>query len=155
MWLIPLTSLLTILLVAKGLLPLIELVVTVPTRSANDLRPIESLSIYAETKPLVNELDSLLIRLNATLKRERNFLANAVQELRTPLAVIQVQADVLSNSESLAEKTEASNELSLGIERTAVLINKLLMMAKVDPDNSAGQFKPIELSGLRLLLRSL
>jgi signal transduction histidine kinase len=88
----------------------------------------------------------LLDRLKATLQRERNFLADAAHELRTPLAVIQVQADVLASTDNPAEKLESSNELRLGIERTAALLKRLLMIARVDPDSFIPRYQEVELS---------
>jgi signal transduction histidine kinase len=146
LWFLPLSAIATYLAAINGLQPLTLLANLISKRSANDLSPIDDRSPYAETRPIIEEINSLLDRLKATLQRERCFLADAAHELRTPLAVIQVQADVLANSENPSEKAEASNELSTGIERTAALLKRLLMIARVDPDSFTPRYQQVELS---------
>jgi signal transduction histidine kinase len=146
LWFIPLSALATYLAALKGLQPLRLLARIISKRTAHDLSPVEQSSPYAETRPIIEEINSLLDRLQATLQRERSFLADAAHELRTPLAVIQVQADVLANTEKPSEKLEASNELRLGIERTAALLRRLLMIARVDPDSFSPRYQEVELS---------
>jgi signal transduction histidine kinase len=146
LWFLPLSTLATFFVVAKGLRPLKQLANLIANRTEHDLSPIVHFNAYTETRPVVDEINSLLRRLAATLKRERSFLADAAHELRTPLAVIQVQAEVLTNTEKLDEKVEAASELQAGIERTAALLQKLLMIAKVDPDSFRPRFQEIELS---------
>jgi signal transduction histidine kinase len=147
LWFLPLSAVATYLAAINGLQPLTLLANLISKRSAHDLSPIDNNSPYAETRPIIEEINSLLDRLKATLQRERSFLADAAHELRTPLAVIQVQADVLSSTENPLEKTEASKELGLGIERTAALLKRLLMIARVDPDSFVPRYQAVELSG--------
>jgi signal transduction histidine kinase len=146
LWFLPLSALATYLAALKGLQPLRLLARLISKRTAHDLSPIEQRSPYSETRPIIEEINSLLDRLKATLQRERSFLADAAHELRTPLAVIQVQADVLTNTEKPSEKLEASNELRQGIERTAALLRRLLMIARVDPDSFTPRYQEVELS---------
>jgi signal transduction histidine kinase len=146
LWFLPLSALATYLAALKGLQPLTVLARLISKRTAHDLSPIDQRSPYLETRPIVEEINSLLNRLKATLQRERSFLADAAHELRTPLAVIQVQADVLTNTEKPSEKLEASNELRQGIERTAALLRRLLMIARVDPDSFTPRYLEVELS---------
>jgi signal transduction histidine kinase len=87
----------------------------------------------------------LLLKLNTTLTRERNFLADAAHELRTPLAVIQAQVHVLRHASSEVEKSTASDELNTGIERAASLIQKLLLTAKVSGESFAPKLETIDL----------
>jgi two-component system, OmpR family, sensor histidine kinase QseC len=122
----------------RGLMPLRELADMIARRSPSDMQPLTGVRLYAETQPVVQEINFLLQSLDTTLERERHFLADAAHELRTPLAVIQAQAHVLKHANTEAEKTAASDEVSLGIERAASLIQKLLITAKV----SAPQFQP-------------
>lgn len=147
MWFLPLSTLVTFLVAKRGLQPLKQMAKEIANRTEHDLSPIIHFYAYTETRPVVDEINSLLRRLKATLNRERSFLADAAHELRTPLAVIQVQADVLANSEKREEKVEAATELDAGIERTAALLKKLLMIAKVDPDSFTPRFQEVELSG--------
>ncbi len=131
----------------RGLTPLHELADMVSRRSPVDLKPLEQTVTYAETEPLINEINSLLLKLNTTLTRERNFLADAAHELRTPLALIQAQAHVLRHATTEAEKNMASTELNQGIDRAASLIQKLLLTARVSVEDFVPHFELIDLTG--------
>jgi signal transduction histidine kinase len=146
LWFLPLSALATYFAAIKGLQPLTQLADLIAKRTAHDLSPIDEPSPYLETRPLIEAINSLLDRLKATLKRERSFLADAAHELRTPLAVIQVQADVLTSTDNPSEKADSSNELRLGIERTAALLKRLLMIARVDPDSFVPRYQSVEIS---------
>ena len=146
LWFLPLATLVTYLIVRRGLKPVSELAHTIAQRSPNDMQPLASTMEYIEIKPVVNEINTLLQKLDNTLRRERHFLADAAHELRTPLAVVQAQAHILEHATSALEKSNAVNELNLGIERAASLIQKLLLTAKVSVDTYTPQFEKINLT---------
>lgn len=143
---LPIAGLMTWFASSRGLSPLRELADLVSRRSPIDLKPLEHVAAYAETEPLVNEINSLLLKLNTTLSRERNFLADAAHELRTPLAVIQAQAHVLRHAATEAEKNTATTELNMGIDRAASLIQKLLLTARVSVEDFIPRFELIDLT---------
>jgi signal transduction histidine kinase len=143
---LPIAGLMTWFASSRGLSPLRELAELVSRRSPIDLKPLEHVAAYAETEPLVNEINSLLLKLNTTMSRERNFLADAAHELRTPLAVIQAQAHVLRHATSEEEKNMATAELNIGIGRAASLIQKLLLTARVSVEDFVPRFELIDLT---------
>lgn len=134
-WFLPLAGLVTYFCTARGLQPLRSLAQMISLRNPSDLTAITPPKRYAETQPIVSALNSLLLKLEITLERERHFLADAAHELRTPLAVIQAQAFVLEQAQNKATKTAAINELNSGIERAASLIQKLLLNAKLSTES--------------------
>ncbi len=146
LWFLPLATLVTYLIVRRGLKPVSELAHTIAQRSPHDMQPLASTMDYIEIKPVVNEINTLLQKLGDTLRRERHFLADAAHELRTPLAVVQAQAHILEHATSALEKSNAVDELNLGIERAASLIQKLLLTAKVSVDTYTPQFEKINLT---------
>jgi two-component system, OmpR family, sensor histidine kinase QseC len=93
----------------------------------------------------VEEINSLLHKLDTTLNRERIFLTDAAHELRTPLAVIQAQVHVLRHAQSETAKTNASDELNMGIGRAASLIQKLLLTAKVSGEHYTPRLDTVDL----------
>lgn len=145
---LPIAAIVTWLVAARGLSPLRELADTIALRSPADLKPLKNIKPYAETEPVVNEINSLLHSLDVTLSRERNFLADAAHELRTPLAVIQAQAHVLRHAADEAQKSVAADELSIGIERAASLIQKLLLTARVSVVDFTPRFVAVDLTAL-------
>ena len=148
LWFVPLATLITYFVTIKGLQPLRQLASLIALRQVNDLRPLANLAPYTETRPLVKEINSLLLRLNTNLQRERNFLADAAHELRTPLAVIQAQVHVLKHADSDVAKATASDELNSGIERIASLVQKLLLTAKVSVDNFKPHFEMLDVAAV-------
>jgi signal transduction histidine kinase len=143
---LPFAALLTWFSSRRGLSPLSDLAQLIATRTPNDLRALGPVTIYAETAPVVMEINALLERLRTTLAREREFLADAAHELRTPLAVVQAQAHVLHHAASEADKNKAAAELDLGVGRAAALINKLLLSARVNGEDFAPRLEWVDLN---------
>lgn len=146
LWFLPLATFVTYFIVRRGLKPVRDLAHAIAQRSPHDMQPIANTMGYIEINPVVNEINSLLNKLDDTLRRERNFLADAAHELRTPLAVVQAQAHILEHATTTADKSNAVDELNLGIERAASLIQKLLLTAKVSVDGYTPQFEKINLT---------
>jgi signal transduction histidine kinase len=145
---LPFAGLMTWWVSQRGLSPLHELANMISKRTPNDMQALGPVALYAETAPVVKEINGLLQRLRATLAREREFLADAAHELRTPLAVVQAQAHVLRHANDEADKTKASQELEQGVGRAAGLINKLLVSARVSGEDFAPRLESLELNAL-------
>jgi signal transduction histidine kinase len=71
------------------------------------------------------------------LHRERRFTADAAHELRSPLAAVRVNAQVLCAARDDKERQEVSANLLASVDRGSRLIDQLLMLARVDSRNSA------------------
>jgi len=120
------------LAVSTGLRPLRRMSERIATRSANDLSPIGVASRYTEIKPLITALDDLLAKLKATIHRERAFVHDAAHELRTPMAVISVQAHALAKAANDADRQESGTALHASLQRASHLVHQLLMLARLD-----------------------
>lgn len=118
--------------VARGLRPLQLLSDRLAARGADELSPIGVDPKYAELKPLVASLDSLLLQLKGKISREHAFVHDAAHELRTPIAVISAQAHVLGMAAAPQERLAAERHMDLAIARAAHLIHQLLDLARLD-----------------------
>jgi signal transduction histidine kinase len=145
---LPVAGLLTWLAARRGLSPLRDLAQLIARRTPNDMQALGPVTMVAETAPVVQEINGLMARLRATLTREREFLADAAHELRTPLAVVQAQAHVLRHALDEAAKSKAALELDMGVSRAAALIKKLLLSARVSGEDFAPQLEEVELNAL-------
>jgi two-component system sensor histidine kinase QseC len=101
-------------------------------RSPLDMGPLPADDLPTEVKPLVEAFNALLLRLEAALHGERRFLADAAHELRTPLAALMAQAQVVKSASTLDESHASLAPLISGIERSARLTEQLLDLARLD-----------------------
>ena len=90
----------------------------------NDIRLPEQ-DIPSEVLPLVRAFNKALDRLEDGYRMQREFTADAAHELRTPLAVLRAQVDLLP-----ADRQTQS--LRTGIETLTRLVAQMLMAARMD-----------------------
>ena len=116
----------------RGFRPLKALASQLSSRKLGDVQPVTVTHRYAETAPIVDELNSLLSRESTRLQTERNFLADAAHELRTPLAAINAQAHAMLTAQSDLAKQQTAAELTQGVQRMSHLIHQLLSVARAE-----------------------
>ena len=132
-WILALPTLLLALSFAmrRALKPLNNLADHLQNRTVNDDTPIDE-SVPREMKPLVFSLNRLFGRVKETLKREQRFTSDAAHELRSPLAALKVQSEVLAMSDTEEEQTHAMVNILDSIDRAERLIGQLLAMSRLD-----------------------
>ena len=120
----------------RGLVPLAELSERIGRRRPGDLRPIDAGAIPEEVAPLIGAINQLMLRLDAGLKGQQRFIANAAHQLRTPLAGLKTQAELAlrqSRSESDArELRESLKQMLLSTERATRMVNQLLALTRAE-----------------------
>jgi heavy metal sensor kinase len=86
-----------------------------------------------EVERLGTTLNEMLARLEGALERERDFVADAGHELRTPLALLRTELELaLRHARSPEELRSAVRTSSLEVERLAQLADDLLLIARSD-----------------------
>jgi two-component system, OmpR family, sensor kinase len=100
-----------------------------PTGSFEEL-PLADLPL--EVRPLVEEINSLIRRLETTVAREKQFVTDAAHALRTPLTALQLQADVLDGGKTPADRAARLADLRTGIRRVIRLSEQLLSIARTE-----------------------
>jgi len=83
---------------------------------------------------MLEALNGLFQRVEATIEAERRFTADAAHELRTPLTAIRLQAQIAQRSPQPEERQKALAELEAGVERAGHLVSQLLQMARLEPE---------------------
>lgn len=130
--LLPVLGLGVWLIVGRGLRPLSRLARALEGRrpEAVDLLPEHRLS--SEIRPLVRALNGLLQRLSGALDTQKAFVADAAHELRTPLAALRIQAQLLERAADPAARQEALADLQRGVARATRLVEQLLSLARAE-----------------------
>ncbi|MES2944385.1 MAG: sensor histidine kinase N-terminal domain-containing protein, partial [Pseudomonadota bacterium] len=118
--------------IRRALVPVHAMATELEQRHADDLKPLPENTAPAEIKPLLKAMNSLFARIDDTLTRERRFTADAAHELRTPLAVLRAQWDVLRLSGGPTERSQAETRLAAGLDRMDRLVTQMLALARVE-----------------------
>jgi len=90
-----------------------------------------------ELRRLTEQVNAMLDRIEASVKRITQFTADASHDLRTPLALIRTNAELaLRRPRSESEYREALDRILATSEETSDLIEHLLMLARADANVS-------------------
>src|SRR5581483_3138415 len=126
---------------------LIQVGERVARRDPANLTPLDSSRAPAEVVPLIEQLNRLFARIAQSLENERRFTADAAHELRTPVAAIKAQAQVARNASSDAGKNRAIDNVILGCDHAAHLVDQLLTLARLD-QTAASTMEPCRLRAI-------
>ena len=130
--------------VREALAPVRTLTADLQRRGADDLQQVPTARVPAELGPLFAAMNGLFARIEATLARERRFTADAAHELRTPLAVLRAQWEVLSRTREEGERARASAMLGAGLDRLDRMVEQLLALSRVDAADRPAHGEPVD-----------
>lgn len=103
----------------------------VANRAADDFSPLAEGGLPDEVRPLVNEINLLFGRVRGAFDAQKNFVADAAHELRSPLTALKLQAQALRRSDEDPSAREAGiARLNQGIDRAIRLVEQLLLLAR-------------------------
>lgn len=105
----------------------------VSARTPHELADVNLSGAPAELHPLLLEINRLFGRVRHSRDNEQRFTADAAHELRTPLAAIKTNLQVLQRARSAQEREEFIAALGASVERATRLVNQLLALALLDP----------------------
>lgn len=138
-------ALLLILVLRRGLEPLAFVAADVAQRSAASLKPIDAQPMPRELQPLTGAINDLMQRLDAALRSQRLFVADAAHELRTPVAALRLQLQLLERAGDAASRERAAAELHSGIDRSQRLIEQLLALSRTEPGVESASMDEVDL----------
>lgn len=130
----PLSGLLIWIIIGRGLDSLDRVAQEVADRAPSHLEPVNLKEVPEEIKPVIDEINQLLYRLQQAFEREKRFAADAAHELRTPLAALKAQAQVALNSSSIEDKDKALHKLISSVNRSTHTVQQLLTMSRLVPE---------------------
>lgn len=132
--LFPIFSILFVLSLRYGLKDLRSMAKQLSSRKPEDLSRLDTKNLPKELQPLQNSLNSLLDKLQNTLDREQQFIENSAHELKTPLAVLKLQSQLIGEAPSEKERMECIRSLQEGVDRTRTLFDQILTLSRISSD---------------------
>ena len=126
----------------NALAPLNRVASAVTRRGPNDLRPVQA-ETPAELAPLVGALNSFIARLRTSLTRSEDFIAEAAHRVRTPLATVRTQAEVIHRGLHKSKNKTALREMIRAIDESSRSAGQLLDHAMVN--FRADQFQAVNI----------
>jgi two-component system sensor histidine kinase TctE len=131
--------------VALALRPMLRLRHQIAARAPRELSPLDTQAAPGEVRLLVTELNRLFATLGEASRAQQHFLANAAHQMRTPLAGLLIQLDLLvsqSGDQALKQELLALRQSAQNLAHTS---DQLLTLARADPAvHVAGQFAVLD-----------
>ena len=140
--------------VTRGLQPVETLSQRVRRRSLHQLKPISTGLTPKELLPMVDAINDLMRRVDDAMRIEKHFTNYAAHEMRTPIAALKTQAQVMLRTKDTGKQKELAAALLETIDRTQRIIEQLLTYARVqhhDAVLTTQDISPLVLDELRNL----
>lgn len=135
-------------LALRALAPMRELAMALSERKPSSLEPIRLSNLPSELQPVIEELNSLLLRLQEAFRREKRFLDAAAHELRTPMTAVQIHVQNAMYATSELERQDSMNEALASLKCAERLADQLLALSRLGASSQAGTFRLVRLSKL-------
>jgi len=131
----------------RALKPVQAIVHTARRISESDLSQRLNLNRDDELGELASTFDQMLDRLQAAFERQRQFTADASHELRSPLAIIELESNrALERPRTSKEYERALRLIQSENEWMSRLVNELLLLARMDAEQAVMQAERLDLS---------
>ena len=139
---LPLAVVLVWFALSRGIKPLARLQKRIRRRESTDLSPIDEREVPDEVVPLVGAINDLLSRLDQSIRTQKQFLADAAHQLKTPLAGLRMQAELAGREIDAGASDPASlkkslDQIAFSSQRAAHMVNQLLAMARAEDREQA------------------
>ena len=131
--------------VGRALRPLERVAEAVAGRSASALHALELDGLPPELSPIVDALNDLLGKIDRAMTAQRNFVADAAHELRSPLTALKLQLQLAERAGSDALRMGAFAKLHDRLDRASHLVHQLLTLARHESGHGAARFGAIDL----------
>jgi two-component system sensor histidine kinase QseC len=131
---VPLSGILIWLVVGWGFRSITRITTEVSNRAHTYLKPVDIQFVPLEIRPLIIELNDLFLRLHEAFEREKRFAGDAAHELRTPLAALKTQAQIVLRTTDEKEQHLLLENLILSVDRITHIVQQLLILSRLVPE---------------------
>jgi len=125
-------ALMAMVAVSRGMRPLRLAATELASRTPSQLEAIDTRAVPHEVVTFVDALNDLFGRLRDVAAAQRAFVADAAHQLRTPLAVLRVEAAQALDSPHPPALRPTLERLHSAAERGARLAQQLLLLARAE-----------------------
>lgn len=115
-----------------GLGALRLLMIEIGRRSVRDLSPLAIEPWPRDLHLLVRAINRLFARIERAVQHERSFLDSAAHQLRTPLAAVKLQTQLIAGETDPEEREALTRRLGESVDRAAAMTDSLLTLARLE-----------------------
>ena len=145
---VPIALLFVWLGLTRGIEPLSQLTEAIRRRKPSDHSPLDETEAPEEVRPLIRSFNELMGRLDASLRAQERFVADAAHQMRTPLAGLKMQAEIAMRQRDPLGIHHAMRQIVTSADRASHLINQLLALARADGDAPPPPLVTLDLDAL-------
>lgn len=121
----------TVLAINSAFLPLKECANKLSSLKESENLIVDLEKIPEEIRPFMQSINELLQKARASIQNQRDLVANAAHELRSPLTALSLQIENLQNSKSKENSDQIINNSKITLNSTKRLIENLLDFSRV------------------------
>lgn len=114
-----------------NLKPISHLAESIAKRDPSSMKPLQLEALPDELKPVVDELNHLLVRVQDSVKQEKRFIDAAAHEIRTPIAALKIHVENAIHAQNDIDRQKSLAEALKGLRRTTRLAQQLLAFSRV------------------------
>lgn len=134
-------------LIGRNLQPLLRLQRSIASRHHADLTPIDKDDLPQEIIPTVEEMNLLFQRIADAQQQQRQFVADAAHELRSPITALNLQLKVLQKTAPYPiEQEQHFIHLKNGLARIQHLVTQMMALAHHDAQDASSPVEVLDLS---------
>jgi two-component system sensor histidine kinase QseC len=136
------------LIAYRSFQPLQSLANVIAAREPQSIKPIKLSQTPSELKPVIDELNHLLDRVQKAFKREQQFIDAAAHEIRTPIAALQLHIENAVHAKNDFDRDQSLAEALNGLRRTTRLTEQLLTLSRVSGPTDHEKQQVLSLDGI-------
>ncbi|MEY3633383.1 MAG: hypothetical protein RI937_1581 [Pseudomonadota bacterium] len=132
----------------RAIAPISEAARDLEKRTHHTQDRLDDSQVPQEIRPLTAALNDLLTRLQQALTLQRQFVADAAHQLRTPLTALKLHLENAQSTNKTSEVAAMLDQIQIASDRATRLAQQLLALAESEEQLLRGDRSPINLRSL-------
>lgn len=144
---IPLLILGAFFIIQKTFNPLTAMSAEMAKRQVGDLKLLDDRDQPRELMPIIRSLNEWMRNVHRFITQRKQFMTDAAHELRTPVTAMKLQLSALVHADPQVLQERLPRALE-SVQRMERLVEQLLTLSKVEPDNQTSLMGEVNLNAL-------